>query len=376
MVQKNLLIVITLLISGCAVTPDVPESLPSAVFEVEEDEEFETMVTVKYNACPISIVLNDLFSSRNFDYIIPSSFENDKLITGDFKDRTFEDVLYNVCSDAGLFFYRLNNLYVVRGTDAPSLLLVHDSKNDEVAKLFSVAVEKESAVSNVPGYVCFSGRYDVLQRLYANYQRLKNDSKRQFYLEVWLVQSSLESSLNLEANLRFNGYDILKGVNSINDILSCYLSADGKQEAVKISDYQSIYITENTSGVFKIGTNLVREMRSISPEGYANTSGFQTFADGLELNTLVYTFEKNCYALNVDLKSSRYRSSSSVSDVVPPNDTTEIKNSRLVCNNNKVYLLAQLQRSLEGSSLGFVSAGRNNSNMIISVFCRVRFIER
>lgn len=335
------------------------------------------LITLKLDDCPASLAITDLLNSRGVNYLIPSEFADVK-VSANFVDIPFEEALFELCRQSNLFFYRLRNLYIITNVDVKSryILLVRSSENDDLDKLLGVCAEKEANVISAPGYVCINDQFGTLQRIYNIYENIIKDNKRQYYLELWFVQSNLDSSLDIEANLQFKGFDILSGVNSINDILSCYLEADGEASDVRIVDYQSLYLCENKEGVFNVGTTLVRETKQVSEQGYASTSGFQEFKDGLELSARINFCEANKYFLNVDFKNSRYRATSTDKDIVPPNDVTEIRNNRLLVTNGKVFLVGQLHSVQNGKALGLVSVGRSDSKKLLTVYAKVRFIER
>lgn len=352
------------------------EELASVENDAGIREGLDGRYSFNYQNCPVGLALRDMFNNASVDYILPGTIP-DVSVSGRWEDAPLETIAADVCRQAGLSFNVFNGVYRILSPDGTSkgALFLQNADSERVEKIAAVISAKEANVVNLDGYVVVSDDFENLCQILRVYRQFQTCQNRRYYVELFFIKHSLEDYLNLEAKLSFKGFDLFSGVSSIADVLSCYASASGAVTNSNLVDVQTLYVSEGNLSTFQVGTTLTRETKQVSEQGYASTSGFEKFSDGVNIGLKVSKIAPNKYNMLINLESSKYRSNVSSLDVVPPNDTAKVENNSLIMDNGKLYLLAELKQVSTGSGFGVVSFNGSNTSSVLSIWGRVRYID-
>lgn len=343
--------------------------MPNDAFVPADSFINEDKLNFVFTDCPLNIALRQISSKTNVSFSIPSGF-GAVPVSGFYKNSSLDSIVSGLASSANLRARFVSDSTILFSSDddvekitltTPAPFMSSDHlRNDE--NINSVLVN---------GVLVCSGERQLVKDYVKSINKINNDFVKSYACEVNIVRVSRSVYADVAAELRLSTTNILT-FSSFTDLVSLIARADLNFNRAKQVLTSYVYLTEGQTSSLDVGTVRQRELRNISNEGYTTTSGYKEFRDGLQLKLTCSAISETLYVLDTDVSQSRFRDTSSGSDVVPINDTSEVKSSRAIVADDKYCVLASLSDNNKGSGAELFGITKNDVDQMILVFAKVK----
>lgn len=283
-----------------------------------------------------------------------------------------EDIFFDFDFDGALIeeltrFALIYNLQI-RRTDGALFVYDNDSRSSEIVALpFNLSSTDQNALNqmfNDLRFVNFRNKTLVsgpLYRIIDFYNVVPRRDDDQYLMTVVLLNVENDKIFDLAARLNFSSVDLFSEGLTLYDVFESYGDVDLAFDVKRQYFEQQIYLTLGEKAAYNFGNEVQRENRAISDQGTSTISGYQSFKDGVEIET---TVNREGDALLVDLSfdRSKFNDASTLS-----RSQNKITYERLKIRPNCLYYLTQFteQSNDKGASLlRWFDNGSNRSVMV------------
>lgn len=331
------------------------------------------ITTARYNfafrSCPFGLALRQISEASNVSFSYPASLAG-VVIDGIYKDVSLDDVLSGIASSAGV---------VPRWVSDNTILFYSSDSVERVSLVVPAPFLEEGNIRNdenltsslVNGVLSVSGERSVVKDYIRSINNLNDTFVKSYAVEINLFRINRSVFADISARLNFTSSNILS-VSSLEEIISVVASADANFNRSKQVLSSFLYLTEGQESSLDVGTVRQRELRNISNEGYTTTSGYKEFRDGFQLTMSCSAVGNGIYILTSNIIQSKFRDSQSSSDIVPINDTSEVKSSKVLVADDRYCVLASLSETLNVNGGELFGLSKSSGNNLILVFAKVK----
>lgn len=385
---KRLILIVSLLISGCAMNPATVDlsrvktrTSPDPVYNFgDSSAALAVKRDYKFMDCPLKDAVSDIALDYGV-FVSYSSELSDKNITGVYKDIDLQSLLsaLSLQVDSKLSFdgsiYYIGNNDVTKKYFLVGRCCVSQEDLDKVINSMFKTGDELRAVALGNKFLL----YDTIDNLksFSKLLRDYDDLRIKSYIaEVFFIRCDSQDLIDIQAKMDATGIDILKQSWSMKDLFNCYVDGDLRRNRNNLIQRPILYLSEDKEGVLEIGTDLTLEKKAISTEGYTSTTGWQTFSDGLKIKMLLSRLTDTMYQIDFDLSISKYDDTgNTVAGVLPEINRTALTQSGVIVPAGQPVLLGSLATRERRRGVGFISARSENNTDSILVWVRVRELD-
>lgn len=354
-------------------TPSLPRINLDNMISDNFIETTSSITTARYNfafrSCPFGLALRQISEASNVSFSYPASLAS-VVIDGIYKDVSLDDVLSGIASSAGV---------VPRWVSDNTILFYSSDSVERVSLVVPAPFLEEGNIRNdenltsslVNGVLSVSGERSVVKDYIRSINNLNDTFVKSYAVEINLFRINRSVFADISARLNFTSSNILS-VSSLEEIISVVASADANFNRSKQVLSSFLYLTEGQESSLDVGTVRQRELRNISNEGYTTTSGYKEFRDGFQLTMSCSAVGNGIYILSSNIIQSKFRDSQSSTDIVPINDTSEVKSSKVLVADDRYCILASLTENINVNGGELFGISRSGANNLILVFAKVK----
>jgi hypothetical protein len=162
----------------------------------------------------------------------------------------------------------------------------------------------------------------------------------------------------------------------ISDLDEVFRNPSAGKGFASVEQRPVLYLSEGRTAKFEVGSEIVREKKSVSENGVINTTGYEKFQDGLKLSLTLGRVSAESYAVDFELDVSTFDASKKTGDTIPPADKSVLTLPGLLVKDSHIYYVGSLKRkdSRRVFSLFGIDTGKSNDHL--TVWFRVRELKK
>lgn len=247
----------------------------------------------------------------------------------------------------------------------------------EVEDALTSALSKNGEINVVGSSVVVRDTMEVQDAIRNMIEVLSANQSSTYLCDIYFLRLKYNDYLNLSAKLEVNsGIDLLEGGFDLDELFSLYADGDLKNGRNRVDQRPALLLTDGQETRLTVGSEIVREKRQVSAEGYSTTSGYERFQDGVELSLTPRKVDGGLVALDVNLSISTFdQSGGDASDAIPKSDKASVETKGLVVRDSKLNYLGSIDRRDESGGLGLFSFSRTRNSDVLTIWARVREVK-
>lgn len=367
-----------LLCVGCA--KDKPDVSPfeyrfeKTVERREDKGPSARRVTVRFDGVPIPQAMGILSQEANVPIVWTSELD-DKQAFGTFQGAALPAVLEMLARRNGASVTEVGGVYylgeVKKEDRAFSVVRIPPVEKKELQEALKNAVSSNGTVSIVGSCLWICDGIENVRKVLDAVESIRERSERSYVAEVYFIRTSEDHFVKLSADLQIRQIDIFSSAFNVEELFGMFVDADGSSGWAQIDQRPVLYLSEGRKVTFEDGDEITREQKSVSENGYMETTGYAKFSDGLKLEMTLNRVSDKSYAVDMNLSISVFDKADS-STTIPRTQKSSLKSPGLLVQDSQVYYVGSLRRNSRGSGLGLFSLDGNKSHDMLTIWLRVR----
>ncbi len=247
----------------------------------------------------------------------------------------------------------------------------------EVQTALRSAISDDGEITIVGSSVVVRDTLDVQDAVRNIVDVLASNQSSSYLCDVYFLRLKYNDYLNLSAKLEINsGIDLLEGGFDLDELFSLYADGDLRNGRNRVDQRPALLLSDGRETKLTVGSEIVREKRQVSAEGYSTTSGYERFQDGVELTLTPRKLDGGLIALDVNLSISTFdQSGGDASDAIPKSDKASIETKGLIVRDSKLNYLGSIDRRDESGGLGLFSFNRTRNSDVLTIWARIREVK-
>lgn len=344
-------------------------------------------LTFAFNGVPLRDACEEISDASGVD-VFCSGEVAETTVSGYFSRREPRDVLPLLATANGLRCVETRGAYVL--TSLPTTRGAGD--DFLVSRVYRMPPGDERAVESAlrsaltkSGEINIVGSSFVVRDTLATQDSISDlvDALAQhqssvFLCDVYFLRLKYNDYLNLSAKLEVDSsLDLLEGGFDFDELFSLYADGDLKNGKNRVDQRPALLLTDGQETKLEVGSEIVREKKQVSSEGYSSTSGYEKFQDGVVLTLRPRKMGGECVALDVDLSISTFDQSTTGSDssAIPRSDKASIVTKGLIVRDSKMNYIGSIDRRDESKGLGLFSVSRTRNSDVLTIWARIREVK-
>jgi hypothetical protein len=361
-------------------------ALESVKFQTSNDIDLKTvsnngssLFTVRFDDISFCNAMS-VISSQTGVAIVWSSECDNVIVSGIFENQTVSGILSVIARRCNASLAEVGGVFYIgseKKTDnVISVVRLPAADSKEVLDSVKTSMSEFGSVSVIGSCLWVSDRIDNVRKVVFAVENLRNRLNRSYIAEVFFIRVREQDLLQLQASLRINQVDIFASSFNVEQLFSMFVNADGSLGSVSVDHRPVLYLTEGRKSTFEDGSDIVLERKSISPEGYSTTTGYEKFTDGLKITMGLNRINDVTYSLDLDLSVAVFQESEKQTGVVPRTDRSTLQHPGMLVTDGGVYYAGSIRRKTDNNSFGIFTYRNEKLDDILTVWVRVRELKR
>lgn len=339
-------------------------------------------LTFAFDGVPLRAALEEISDVANVEVFCSSEVAN-RPISGYFALREVADLIPLLARTNGLQCVETRGAFYLTAdvNDAtaavPRVYRLPPGEPNRLQKALESVLSEEGELTITGSNVVVYDNLDAQDAVAQLVDALTHNQTATYLCDVYFLRLKYNDYVNLSADLEINSsLDLLEGGFDFDDLLSLYASGDLSNGRNRVDQQPALLLSDGRESTLTVGSEIVKEKRQVSAEGYSSTSGYERFQDGLALSLTPHKLGEGRVALDVELSISTFdQSEKSGADVVPKSDKSELKTEGLVLADGKLSYLGSIDRRDESKGLGLFSFSRTRNSDVVTIWARVREVK-
>jgi hypothetical protein len=248
----------------------------------------------------------------------------------------------NVAQIGGVFYVG----DIQRQDRAIAILRLPSVDRRELESALRLGVSTDGSVSIVGSLIWISDTMESLRKLSSAIELIRERSERSYIAELYFIRVNEDAFVDLTAELQIRQIDIFASGFNINELFRMFLDVGGSVNWSQVSQRPVLYLSEGRRVTFTDGREITREKRVLTESGALETTGYQTFSDGLQLTMLLNRVSDMSYAVDIDLSVSVFDKNDR--STIPASDKSSFVADGLRVEDSQVYYIGSLSREHDG----------------------------
>jgi type II secretory pathway component GspD/PulD (secretin) len=338
-----------------------------------------SLFTVRFDNISFSNAMAVISSQTNAPVVWSPDCDN-VTVSGIFENQSVSSILSVIARRCNASLAEVGGVFYI-GTEKKtdnviSVVRLPAADPKEIIDSIKPSMSEFGNVSVVGSCLWVSDRIDNVRKVVFALENLRNKLNRSYIAEVFFIRIREQDLLQLQASLRVNQVDIFASSFNVEQLFSMFVNADGSVGNVSVDHRPVLYLTEGRKSIFEDGSDIVLERKSISPEGYATTTGYEKFTDGLKITMSLNRVNDVTYSLDIDLSVSVFQESEKQTGVVPRTDRSTLKQPGMLVTDGNVFYAGSIRRTTGNSGYGLFTFRSEKLDDILTVWVRVRELKR
>jgi type II secretory pathway component GspD/PulD (secretin) len=334
---------------------------------------------VRFDGVPFGQAMS-IVSQKSGATIVWGSELDEKLVVGTFESCTLSTILNVVARRSGASLAEIGGVYYVGSSQKTDRVIavvrVPPADVSQVLEAVKSSLSELGSCSLVGSCLWVSDSIESVRKALSGLDMIRERSNRSYVAEVFFLRMVESDFLKLQANLEIQQIDIFASSFNVDQLFQMFVDGDGAKSKSSIDQRPVLYLTEGRPAVFEDGSDIVLEQKSVSQEGYATTTGYQTFSDGLRLEICLNRVSSFTYSVSIDLSVSSFTDEAKTSGIVPKTSRSSINNPGLLVSDGQVFYVGSLKRKNRNNSGGIFSYNYSKTDDLLTVWVCVRELHR
>jgi type II secretory pathway component GspD/PulD (secretin) len=336
-------------------------------------------VTVRFEGIELKNALSMLTEQTGRSIIWSSSLDHVE-VYGTFFNQPLSVVLESICRRASCDLSENSGVYylgVVKDTDLVSAVVrMLPVESSGVIESFQSNMSELGHISVIGGSIYVCDRSFFVNRFLSDIERLRRNLEHSYIAEVFFIRVKEDDFIQVTGDLQIQQIDVFSSTTNLDEMFKMFVDADAGRNFASVEQRPVLYLSEGRKAVFEVGTEIVREKKSVSDQGTTQTTGYERFNDGLNLSLNLIRVSDMNYSVDFDLSVSTFDAAAKTSTTIPSSDKSSLQLPGLLVQDSKIYYVGSLKRKdiRKGYSLFGVDSGRSND--LLTVWFRVRELKR
>ena len=388
--KRILILLLCLAVCGCASTKKkkpVPEfpGLDEYQFEkrLEREEEIKTIntekISVRFDGLSIREGMTLLTDQTGVSIVWAQGLDN-AILYGSYFEESLGLVLESVARRVGASVTEINGIYYIGDANlndvVTAVVRMIPTEKEELLTALKQGVSDRGKVAVVGGSLYISDTFENVRKLLVDLEKLREHAEHAYIAEVFFIRVKEDDFLKVTGDLQIKSVDVFASTTNLDELFQMFLDASAGKGFASVEQRPVLYLSEGRKANFDVGSEIIREKKSVLENGMVQTTGYERFNDGLKLSLSLGRVSPDNYAVDFDLEVSTFEASAKNSDNVPAADKSQLTLPGLLVQDSKVYYVGSLRRkdSRKGFSLFGLDTGRSND--VLTVWFRVRELKQ
>ena len=339
-------------------------------------------LTFSFSGVPLSVACEEISDVAGVDVFCSAEIAQTP-ITEYFALREVGDILFLLAKSNGFELQEIRGVYFLSqaADDSANVPRVYRLPPGESVEVLSAVKSclSETGTCNVTGsVVVVVDALAVHDRLDALFGVLHANLSTSYLCDVYFLRLKYNDYINLSAELEVDSsLDLLEGGFDVEELFSLYASGDLSNGKNRVDQRPALLLSDGQKTTLTVGSEIVKEKKQVSAEGYSSTSGYERFQDGLELSLTPRKLDNGLIALDLDLSISTFDQSETGGDssVVPKSDKSSLVTKGLVVRDGRLNYVGSIDRRDESKGLGLFTLSRTRNADVVTIWARVREVK-
>jgi hypothetical protein len=193
---------------------------------------------------------------------------------------------------------------------------------------------------------------------------------------VFFIRIKEDDFIKITGDLQIRQVDVFSSSLNLDELFQMFVDADAGKSFASVEQRPVLYLSEGREAVFNVGSEIVREKKSVSENGVINTTGYERFSDGLDLSLRLIRVSSENYAVDFDLRVSTFDAAAKNGDSIPALDKSTLTLPGLLVQDAKIYYVGSLKRKDHRNVFKLFGIDTGKTNDLLTVWFRVRELKR
>ncbi len=385
--EMNRIFVLFLILffSGCKTMekPPFPE-IDDYAFEttIETDSRFgeteSAALSVRFQGTPLPHAMQ-LLTDLTGKTIIWGQNLDTMIVDGSFIDLSLATILDSVARRCNASVTEVGEVWFIGEARREDLVtaVVRSLPVERTELLASLSSYKssEGSITIIGSSIVISDRLDATRKMIDSIEILRKRLEHSYMAEVFFVRVKEDDFLRLTGDLQIQQIDVFASGVNIENMFRMFIDGDAGAGFTQIEQRPVLYLSEGRKATFEVGSEIVKEKKTVSENGVIQTSGYETFNDGLTLSLMLQRISEKNYSVDFDLTVSTFESTKD-KDSIPTLDRSVLTSPGLLVQDSQVYYIGSLKRKDARKLFGLFSIETGKNNDVLTIWFRVRELKK
>jgi hypothetical protein len=335
-------------------------------------------VSIRFEAATFSSAMRMLSERCNVTIVWSKELDN-YTVSGLFTDQSVDFVLSSLARRYGVQMSRVGQIYYLGLASLDDVVTavfrLPPSSSSEVLPAIKSVLSTVGNVSVVGSVVWVSDRFEFVQKVLSDLSTITEMLNKSYIAEVFFIRMSEDAFSNLAADLRLNSVDVFSSAFNIEQLFSCVVSGDFGFGGTVVDSRPVLYLSEGRQVRFDFGNTVTVAKKAVNERGVIETIGYDKFSDGLVMSLMLNRVFDGRYSLDFDLSLSTFDTSKNNESGVPNLHNQVLKIPGILCNDNCVCFVGQLQKSSKAKNFSLFGFDGSVTRDLTTVWLRVREVK-
>jgi len=377
-------------ICGCSLpkkkktVPEFP-GLDDYTFEkkIEKEETIKTVntekISVRFDGLTMREGMTLLTDQTGISIIWAQGLDNTTLY-GSYFDEPLGLVLESVARRVNASVTEIDGIYYIGETNSndvvTAVVRMIPAEKTELLTALQKGVSDRGKIAVVGGSLYISDTFENVRKLLLDLEKLRQHAEHAYVAEVYFIRVKEDDFLKVTGDLQIRQVDVFASTTNLDELFQMFVDASAGKSFASVEQRPVLYLSEGRKANFEVGSEIIREKKTVLENGVVQTTGYEKFNDGLKLSLTLGRVSADNYAVDFDLQVSTFEAAAKNSTDIPAADKSQLVLPGLLVNDSKIYYVGSLRRkdSRRGFSLFGLDTGKSND--LLTVWFRVRELKQ
>ena len=336
-------------------------------------------VAVRFDGLSLRDGMTLLTDQTGVSIIWSQSLDNATLY-GSYFEEPLGLVLESVARRVNASVAELNGIYYIgdvsRNDVVTAVVRMIPTERTELLDALQKGVTDQGKVAVVGGSLYISDNFENVRKLLADIEKLREHAEHAYIAEVFFIRVKEDDFVKVTGDLQIRSVDVFASTTNLDELFQMFLDASAGKGFASVEQRPVLYLSEGRKANFDVGSEIIREKKTVLENGVIQTTGYEKFNDGLRLSLSLGRVSADHYAVDFDLEVSSFEAAAKNSDAIPAADKSKLTLPGLLVKDSQVYYVGSLKRkdSRRVFSLFGIDAARSND--LLTVWFRVRELKK
>jgi hypothetical protein len=302
------------------------------------------------------------------------------VLYGSYFGESLPIVLESVARRCGASVTEFNGIYFIgdstKNDVVTTVIRMIPTEKKELLDALQKGVTEQGKVAVVGSSLYISDNLENVRKLMRDIEKMREHAEHTYIAEVFFIRVKEDDFLKVTGDLKIRSIDVFSSTANLDELFQMFLDASAGKGFTSVEQRPVLYLSEGRKATFEVGSEIVREKRAVSDQGTSTTTGYEKFQDGLKLSLCLSRVSAENYAIDFELEVSTFDTGKNGADTVPPCDKSLLTLPGLLVKDSKVYYIGSLKRKDSRRMFSLFGVDQGKSNDQLTVWFRVRELQK